>query len=134
MPKNNGYKDLINIDGIGETQVNSIKKFFLNKTNLKVLNELGKILSIKNTTVKRKDGLLNDKTFLVTGKLNGISRAEVKSLIEENSGTTVSSVSKKLDYLIKGDKPTKRKVLNAKELRIKVINQDEFLKMLDKTS
>ena len=134
LPKNNGYKDLINIDGIGETQVNSIKKFFLNKTNLKVLNELGKILSIKNTTVKRKDGLLNDKTFLVTGKLNGISRAEVKSLIEENSGTTVSSVSKKLDYLIKGDKPTKRKVLNAKELRIKVINQDEFLKMLDKTS
>ena len=134
LPKNNGYKDLINIDGIGETQVNSIKKFFLNKTNLKVLNELGKILSIKNTTVKRKDGLFNDKTFLVTGKLNGISRAEVKSLIEENSGTTVSSVSKKLDYLIKGDKPTKRKVLNAKELRIKIINQDEFLKMLDKTS
>ena len=60
--------------------------------------------------------MLNNKTFLVTGKLDGISRAEVKSLIEENSGTTVSSVSKKLNYLIVGDKPTKRKVLNAKDL------------------
>ena len=55
------------------------------------------------------DGLLKNKTFLVTGKLNGISRAEVKSLIEENSGSTVSSVSKKLNYLIIGEKPTKKK-------------------------
>ena len=70
----------------------------------------------------------------MTGKLEGISRAEVKSLIEENSGTTVSSVSKKLNYLIIGDKPTKRKVLNAKDLNIKIIDQNQFLKMLNKTS
>jgi DNA ligase (NAD+) len=131
---NNKYNDLMNIDGIGETQVNSIKNFFSNRLNLKVLNELGKILSINNATVKIKNGLLNNKTFLVTGKLDGISRAEVKSLIEENSGTTVSSVSKKLNYLIVGDKPTKRKVLNAKDLKIKIIDQSQFLKMLNKTS
>ena len=52
------------------------------------------------TTIKKENGLLNKKNFLVTGKLNGISRAEIKSLIEENSVTTVSSVSKKLNYLI----------------------------------
>ena len=69
----------------------------------------------------------------MTGKLNGISRAEIKSLIEENSGTTVSSVSKKLNYLIVGDKPTKRKISDAKELNIRIINQDDFLKMLNKT-
>jgi len=126
----NNYNDLINIDGIGETQVNSIKNFFSNKKNLKVINELEKILSIDNAVSKRKKGLLSDKTFLVTGKLNGISRAEVKSLIEENSGTTVSNVSKKLNYLIVGDKPTTRKVSNAKELNIKIIDQDKFLKML----
>ena len=80
------------------------------------------------------NGLLKNKTFLVTGKLNGISRAEVKSLIEENSGKTVSSVSKKLNYLIIGEKPTKRKIESAKQLKIKFINQDEFLKMLNKTS
>ena len=55
-------------------------------------------------------------------------------MIEENSGTTVSSVSKKLNYLIVGDNPTKKKVLNAKDLNIQIINQEQFLKMLNKTS
>ena len=84
--------------------------------------------------VSQNNGLLKGKSFLVTGKLSGISRAEVKSLIEENSGNTVSSVSNKLDYLITGEKPTKRKVDNAKQLKIKIISQFEFLKMLNKTS
>ncbi len=134
LSQNNKFSDLLNIDGIGETQVNSIKNFFSNKMNLIVLNELEKILFIDSTTNIRKKGLLSDKTFLVTGKLDGISRAEIKSLIEENSGTTVSSVSKKLNYLIVGDKPTKRKVFTAKELKIKIIDQVQFLKMLNKTS
>jgi DNA ligase (NAD+) len=71
---------------------------------------------------------------MVTGKLNGISRAEIKSLIEENSGTSVSTVTKKLNYLIIGDKPTKKKIDKAKELKITILNQNEFLKMLNKTS
>ena len=128
-----GYNELMNIDGIGETQVTSIKNFFSNSTNLKILNELEKILVINDAVSKIKKGLLKGKTFLVTGKLNGISRAEVKSLIEDNAGTTVSSVSKKLNFLIIGDKPTKRKVENAKNLNIQILNQKQFLKMLNKT-
>ncbi len=128
------YEDLLNIDGIGETQVNSIKSFFSNKSNIRVLNELEKILTIKNAVQNSDNGLLKNKTFLVTGKLNGISRAEVKSLIEENSGKTISSVSKKLNFLIIGEKPTKKKVDFAKQLKIKVIDQAEFLKMLNKSS
>ncbi len=134
LSKNNKYKDLMNIDGIGETQINSLKNFFSNEMNLKILIELEKILNINNAISEKKNGLLKDKTFLVTGKLNGVSRAEVKSLIEENSGTTVSSVSKRLNYLIIGDKPTKRKVEEARELKIKIIDQDQFLKMLNKSS
>ena len=134
LSKQTDYEDMINIDGIGETQVSSIKSFFLNETNKKVLNELGKVLVIKDATQNFDDGLLNNKTFLVTGKLNGISRAEVKSLIEEHSGKTISSVSKKLNFLIIGEKPTKKKVDYAKELKIKIIDQAEFLKMLNKTS
>ncbi len=134
LSKTKNYKDLLNIDGIGETQVSSIKSFFDNEINAKVLNELGNILIIKNVLAKQQNGLLKNKSFLVTGKLNGISRAEVKSLIEENSGVTVSTVSNKLNYLIVGEKPTKRKLESAKELKIKIINQEEFLKMLNKTS
>ena len=134
LSKQIDYEDMLNIDGIGETQVSSIKSFFSNEANKKVLNELEKVLLIKDAIQNSDDGLLNNKTFLVTGKLNGISRAEVKSLIEENSGKTISSVSKKLNFLIIGEKPTKKKVDYAKQLKIKVIDQAEFLKMLNKTS
>ena len=128
------YNDLLNVDKIGETQVSSIKSFFSNKINNEVVNELSKELSIKNALIEKKNGLLKNNTFMITGKLSGISRAEVKSLIEENSGSTVSSVTKKLDYLIMGDKPTKRKIETAKQLGIKIIDQSQFLKMLNKTS
>src|SRR5210317_1285601 len=126
--------DILNIDGIGETQLKSIKNFFDNKVNLKILKELQKNLEVKDSIIKDKNGLLNEKTFMVTGKLNGISRAEVKSLIEENSGSSVSTVSKKLNYLIIGDKPTKKKVDKAKELKITILNQSQFLKMLNISS
>ena len=125
--------DLLNIDGIGETQLKSVKNFFDNKVNLNILDELQKILEVNDTVTKNKNGLLNEKTFMVTGKLNGISRAEIKSLIEENSGSSVSTVTKKLDYLIIGDKPTKKKVDKAKELKITILSQSHFLKMLNIT-
>jgi DNA ligase (NAD+) len=127
-------EDILNIDRIGETQLKSVKNFFDNKVNLNILKELQRILKVKDSVSENKNGLLNEKTFMVTGKLNGISRAEVKSLIEENSGSSVSTVSKKLDYLIIGDKPTKKKVDKAKELKINILNQSQFLKMLNISS
>ena len=77
---------------------------------------------------------MSNKVFMLTGKLEGISRAEAKSLIEENSGTIISNVSKKLNYLIIGEKPTKRKIDQAKELKIKILSQSEWMRMLNKTS
>jgi DNA ligase (NAD+) len=134
LSKENKIDDLLNIDGIGETQITSLKKFFLNRTNLKVLQDLQKILKIQKTSQNKKDGVLSDKIFMFTGKLTGMSRAEAKSLIEKNSGTIISNVSKKLDYLIIGEKPTKRKVEAAKELKIKIIDQSELYKLLNKSS
>ena len=125
---------LSNIDGIGPTQIQSIKNFFLNKTNLNVLSELNKNLSITNIIAVNNDGLLKNKTFMLTGKLDTISRAEAKFLIEQNSGKIINNVNKKLDYLISGEKPTIKKVNTAKELGIKVISQQEWMKMLNKTS
>ncbi len=131
LSKENKIDDLLNIDGIGETQITSLKKFFSHKTNLKVIQDLQKILNIKKTIENKTDGVLSDKIFMFTGKLTGMSRAEAKSLIEKNSGTIISNVSKKLDYLIIGEKPTKRKVEAAKELKIKIIDQSELFKLLD---
>jgi len=134
LSNNKKYNELLNIDGMGATQVNSIKNFFSNKINLEVLDDLEEILNIKNATENNKNGKLKDKTFMITGKLNGISRAEIKSLIEENAGTTVSSVSKKLNYLIIGEKPTKKKIEAAKSFKIIVLDQKQFLNLLNKTS
>ena len=124
------FNQLLNIDGIGETQINSIQKFFKNKTNFEVVKKLIKILSIQEIK-KNKIGKLNNKTFLFTGKLKNISRAEAKSLVEQNSGSILSSVNKKLNFLVIGDKPTNRKIDQAKQLNINILNQDEWFSMLD---
>jgi DNA ligase (NAD+) len=134
LSKSKDFNVLSNIDGIGETQIKSIKNFFLNKTNLKVLLELKKNLLITKVININQEGLLKNKTFMLTGKLSGISRAEAKSLIEQNSGKIISNVNKKLDYLIIGEKPTVKKISFAKSLNISVITQDEWMAMLNKTS
>ena len=134
LSNKSNYNDLLNVDKIGETQVSSIKSFFSNKINNEVIKQQSKELSIKNTLIEKKNRLLKNYTFMITGKLNGISRAEVKSLIEENAGAVVSSVSKKLNYLIVGEKPTKRKTEAAKNLKIITLDQKQFLTLLNKTS
>ena len=128
--KKDKIKELINIDGIGETQVKSLEKFFQNKTNIKVVEKLSEILSVKDREVKSK-GKLKNVSFMFTGKLQNISRAEAKSLIEENAGSIVSSVTKKLDYLVTGEKPTNRKVEQAKNLGIKILTQKEWFDLLN---
>ena len=97
------------------------------------MSELEKNLLIKNVILINNNGLLKNKTFMLTGKLNGISRAEAKSLIEKNSGKIISNVNKKLDYLIAGDKPTLNKINTARDWNIKVIDQTDWLKMLNKS-
>ena len=124
------FDNFSNIDGIGETQINSLKSYFLNKANLKIVIDLKNILNIE-TEKQIKNGILVNKTFMFTGKLDGISRAEAKSLIEKNSGTTLSSISKNLDYLVTGEKPTKSKINRAKSMNIKIISQNDLLKLLN---
>ena len=134
LSKNDNLKEIENVDGIGETQIQSIKKFFNLKINKEILSELDKLLAIEDSQKLNDDGLLRNKTFMFTGKLMNMSRSEAKNLIEQNSGSVISNVSKNLDFLIIGEKPTKRKIENAKELKIKIITQSEWLKMLNLTS
>ena len=130
----NNIKELLDIDGIGETQIESLEKFFSNKINLQVLSELKKIIEINDIEVVNKTGILKNKTFMFTGKLKEISRAEAKSLVEKNSGKIISNVNKKLNYLVVGEKPTTKKISKAKKLNVNVINQEEWEEMLNKTS
>ena len=121
--------DLSNIDGIGETQISSLKNFFKNKVNVKVVSSLGKILIFEKNVIKKTEGVFFNKILMFTGKLNNISRAEAKSIVENNGGKIVSNVSKKLDYLVAGEKPTLRKVKMANDLKVKILNQKDFEKI-----
>ena len=122
-------EDLSNIDGIGETQINSLKNFFKNKTNLKVISSLGKILTFEKIIIKKNEGVFSNKILMFTGKLSNISRAEAKSIVENNGGKIVSNISKKLDFLIAGEKPTTRKIKLANELKVKILDQSDFEKI-----
>ncbi len=128
--KQNNFDKFLSIDGIGETQVSSLKSFFSNKRNIDIIIDLTKVLNVESQNTN-KNGVLSNKTFMFTGKLDGISRAEAKSLIEKNSGITLSSVSKNLNYLIIGDKPTKKKIDQAKKLGIKILTQNDLKELLN---
>ena len=130
LDKNFNFNSFLNIDGIGEIQISSVKKFFSNSDNLYVVKELSRYLDIDNEKTNNS-GKFKNYSFLITGKLSEMSRAEAKSIIEKNSGKILSSVSKKLDYLIVGEKPTTKKVNQAKELGINIIDQIEFSKLLN---
>ena len=128
--KEKKFNEFLNIDGIGETQINSLDKYFSLQSNLKILYDLNEILHIEVKKIV-SNGKLKEKTFMFTGKLDGISRAEAKSLIEKNSGNTVSSISKNLNYLVIGENPTKSKVDKAKNLNIKILTQKDLIKLLN---
>ena len=134
LSKTHNIKNLANIDGIGETQIKSIESFFCNKKNIINLEKLIKYMKVSGAEYFNKDGILKNKTFMFTGKLKEISRAEAKSLVEQNSGKIISNVNKKLNFLIAGEKPKSSKIKKAKELKINILTQDEWIKMLNKAS
>ena len=104
-------KNLLELDGIGETQIDSINNFFSNKVNLKITKELIKELKINIYEIKQKTGFFSKKKIMFTGGFKTISRSEAKIIVENQGGKVLSSISKKLNFLIIGDsKPTKKKL------------------------
>ena len=126
----NEINSLDEIDGIGETQIESLIHFFKDKKNNKVVHELSKILNIQDFIEKKIDSFFSGKNIMFTGGFSTMSRSEAKSLAETFGAKILSSVTKKLDYLVIGlSKPTKNKIDKAKELGVKIIEEKEWLKL-----
>ena len=124
--------NLFDLDGIGETQIESIDSFFLNVTNVKIVRELINKLTIKNYVVQNMNGKFSNKKLMFTGGFQNMSRSEAKVIAENNGGKVLGAISKKLDFLVVGDnRPTKRKIDQAKELNIKILLEKEWKKILD---
>ena len=125
----NNLKDL---DGMGSIQIKAIEAFCVNLKNVDVVKSLIKVLEIKNYQNSNKKGKFSNKNLMFTGGFKKISRSEIKALTEDNGGKVLGTVSKKLDILVVGDsKPTKKKINKAKELKIQIINEKDWYKILN---
>jgi len=125
----NNLKDL---DGIGSTQLKSINSFFFNLKNIEVVKSLIKEFEIKNYKNSNKKGIFSNKNLMFTGGFEKISRSEAKALAEDNGGKVLGTISKKLDLLVVGySKPTKNKIKKAQELKIQIVNEKDWYKILN---
>jgi len=125
-------KNIVELDGIGSAQLNSLKEFFSNKINNETVSSLIKHLKIENSKTLNKDGKLSGKTVMFTGGFKKISRSEAKSLVEENGGKVLGNISSKLNILVTGNsKPIKSKIEKAKKLGVKIISEVDWYKVLN---
>ena len=125
-------KNLKDLDGIGDTQILSIKNFFKNSRNTEIVKNLITKLNIENYKEINKKGKLSNTNIMFTGSFKKISRSEAKTLTENLGGKVLGSVSKKLNILVVGDsKPTKKKIDKARELKIKIYSESDWYKFLN---
>ncbi len=130
-------KEEFDIDGIGEKSLESIIEYFDNKKNKEFLKTILKIIKIENDNkekefLKKLSLIFLDKIFVITGSLSK-SREYFVEIIENRGGKLASSVSKKTDYLLLGkaeDGKISSKEKSARELGVKIINEEEFNKLL----
>ena len=124
------YEDILQIPDIGETIALSVVNYFKKEENIKRINLL-KEYGV-NMKYKKKDtinGAFAHKIVVLTGNLSSFTRDEASEIIERLGGTTSSSVSKKTDIVLAGEKAGS-KLQKALDLGIKIINEDEFKEMI----
>ncbi|MBR6052080.1 MAG: NAD-dependent DNA ligase LigA [Clostridia bacterium] len=122
--------DLIAIDDFGEITADYVVNFFTHPQNKALIEEL-KSLGLKTTFgAEKASDILAGLTFVLTGTLPTMTRSEAEAKIIANGGKTSSSVSKKTSYVLAGS-DAGSKLTKAEALGINIIDEDEFLKMIE---
>jgi DNA ligase (NAD+) len=122
----------LKIKGIGEKSAQSLAQWFGDKENKKLLGRMQALwIVLEFPAFAEAAGIrsLSGKVFVLTGQLAGFTRDEAKDMIRKRGGEISSSVSKKTDYVVAGVDPGS-KYDKAKELGVKVIDEEEFKKIL----
>ncbi|MBA2423092.1 MAG: NAD-dependent DNA ligase LigA [Chitinophagales bacterium] len=124
-------EQLMTMEDIGPKAATSIYEFFQAEANLAMITELREmgVNMVFEGRKKSQAGKLAGHTFLFTGTLK-MKRGDAEALVEQNGGTLLGSVSAKLDYLIVGDDAGSKLQKAAKLGTVKIIDEDEFLKMV----
>ena len=124
-------EELLQVEEVGEKLADSVMAYFKEPSNLLLISDL-KRLGI-NLEEKRSEVNLSEKLAGLNIVISGvftISREEIKSMIEANSGKSVSSVASTTSYLLTGENPGPSKLQKAKQLGVPVISETEFMDMI----
>ncbi len=127
-------EDLTQVDEIGDRIAQSIVKYFSNPNNLEVINKLrtfGLQFELSESIIAQRTEKLKGLSIVISGTFDKYSRDEYKSMIEQNGGKNSGSISSKTSYVLAGDNMGPAKLEKAKSLGIPIINEDDFLKMLE---
>ncbi|MDF2158513.1 NAD-dependent DNA ligase LigA [Algoriphagus sp. CAU 1675] len=126
-------EDLLEINGVGETLVQSIQDFFSEKENLDNISRLkthGLKFKLEENETQPKSTALAGKKILASGKLEHFKRDEIVDFVQDHGGQYITSVSKNLDFIIEGEGMGPSKKEKAKKLGIPMISEEEFLAMI----
>jgi DNA ligase (NAD+) len=127
---NASKEELLNINEIGEIMADSLIKFFDDGENLKIINNcITSGLIFKEIQINTSTAIYNKK-FVFTGNLQSMKRSEASRLIEKFGAKSVNSVSKNTSFVVAGDSAGS-KLKKALELDVKVLNERDFLKIID---
>lgn len=121
-------EDLLAVDGIGEILACNIADYFADPENIAALDALFEA-GVTVTEADRKSGAFDGMRVVLTGSLPTLKRGEATALIEDNGGEVAASVSKTVDLVVAGA-DAGSKLEKAQKLGIKIIDEDEFRKML----
>tara|TARA_B100000686_G_C16797614_1_gene983554 strand:+ start:740 stop:2779 length:2040 start_codon:yes stop_codon:yes gene_type:complete len=128
----NYFYELNSVNSIGNSQIDSLKKYFTNKQNLKVVSNLINLLDIKDYSLSVKKTPLTGKLIIFTGGFEERSRSELKSLAENLGAKITTSISKKTNFLIVGShKPTVKKINEARRLNVKILDERDWNKIIN---
>ncbi|MDD3051039.1 MAG: NAD-dependent DNA ligase LigA [Candidatus Cloacimonetes bacterium] len=124
------YESLLLIEEIGEKIAQSLRDFFTNAENLRLIESLRDAGVNFSGSSNTKNDLLKGAKFVVTGTLKEFTRESIKKAIEENGGKVVDSVSRNTDYLIVGENAGS-KLTKARNIpSVKIITEQDFIQMI----
>jgi len=126
-------EELTAIDEIGQRIAESIVEYFHKPEHIRqisLLRSYGLQFEAQESTIKLQSDKFTGKTFVISGVFEGVSRDELKELLEANGGKMLSSISAKLNYLVAGDNMGPSKLEKAQKLKIPMISHQELLEML----
>lgn len=127
--RNASFEEILEVDDVGEVIAQNIVDFFADEYNREEIQRLFDCgVEIKEVNVNLDNQILSGKTFVLTGTLSK-PREEFEKIIEDLGGKTSSSVSRNTSFVLAGENAGS-KLLKAKELNIKIINEEEFLEMI----